>query len=238
MNVLDLNKLSLYWEMVNAEKIALLNLLSDIKPVVSIEIGSKEGGSLQLISQLSQTVYSLDIDPSVKNLGKKFSNVDFIIGDSKDTLPVLLNDLHDKNQQPDFILIDGDHSAEGVKRDIENILQLKITKPLVILMHDSFNPTCRRGMLDVDYTISNHVEKIEIDFVQGIFSPSATTNGEMWGGFGLIHLNPDTNNNNPRIEQSNAYSYNKTLLLSKHYHSTQSSFLGRIKSYFFRKLTT
>ena len=238
MNVLDLNKLSLYWEMVNAEKIALLNLLSDIKPVVSIEIGSKEGGSLQLISQLSHTVYSLDIDPSVKNLGKKFSNVDFIIGDSKDTLPVLLNDLHDKNQQPDFILIDGDHSAEGVKRDIENILQLKITKPLVILMHDSFNPTCRRGMLDVDYTISNHVEKIEIDFVQGVFSPSATTKGEMWGGFGLIHLNPDTNNNNPRIEQSNAYSYNNTLLLSKHYHSTQSSFLGRVKSYFFRKLTT
>ena len=64
MNVLDLSRLPLYWEMVNAEKIALLNLLSDIKPVISIEIGSKEGGSLQLISQLSQTVYSLDIDPS------------------------------------------------------------------------------------------------------------------------------------------------------------------------------
>ena len=238
MNVLDLNKLSLYWEMVNAEKIALLNLLSDIKPVVSIEIGSREGGSLQLISQLSKTVYSLDIDPSVKKLSEKFTNVNFIIGDSKVTLPLLLIDLHNKNEQPDFILIDGDHSAEGVKNDIENILKLKITKPLVILMHDSFNPICRKGMLDVDYTINKHVEKVEIDFVQGIFSPSATTKGEMWGGFGLIYLNPDTNNNNPIIEQTNAYSYDNTLLLSKHYHSTQSSFLGRIRSYFFRKLTT
>ena len=237
MNVLDLNKLSLYWEMVNAEKIALLNLLSDIKPIVSIEIGSREGGSLQLISQLSEVVYSLDIDPSVKNLKKKFSNVNFIIGDSKDTLPALLNDLQNKNQHPDFILIDGDHSAEGVKIDIENILQQKITKPLVILMHDSFNPVCRKGMLDVDYTINNHVKKVEIDFVQGIFSPSATTKGEMWGGFGLIHLHPDTNNHNPEIEQSNAYSYCNTYLLSKHYHSSQSSFIFRIKSYFFRKLT-
>ena len=107
MNVFDLNKLSLYWEMVNAEKIALLNLLSDIKPVVSIEIGSREGGSLQLISQLSQTIYSLDTEPSVKNLSEKFSNVNFIIGDSKVTLPLLLIDLHNKNEQPDFILIDG-----------------------------------------------------------------------------------------------------------------------------------
>ena len=147
MNVLDLSRLPLYWEMVNAEKIALLNLLSDIKPVISIEIGSKEGGSLQLISQLSKTVYSLDIDPSVKNLSEKFSNVNFIIGDSKVTLPLLLKDLHNKNEQPDFILIDGDHSAEGVKNDIENILKLKTTKPLVILMHDSFNPICRKGLL-------------------------------------------------------------------------------------------
>ena len=236
MNALDLDKLSLYWEMVNAEKIALLNLLGDIKPLVSIEIGSREGGSLQLISQLSKTVYSLDIDPSVKNLTEKFSNVNFIIGDSKDTLPVLLNDLSEKNEHPDFILIDGDHSAEGVKRDIENILQLKIAKPLVILVHDSFNPTCRKGMLDADYTINNNVEKIEIDFVQGIFSPSPTTKGEMWGGFGVIYLNPKTNSNKPAIEQSNAFSYYKTFLLSKHYHSTQSSFLSRIKSYFFRKL--
>ena len=105
-------------------------------------------------------------------------------------------------------------------------------------MHDSFNPSCRKGMLDVDYTINKQVEKVEIDFVQGIFSPSATTKGEMWGGFGLIHLNPETNNNKPEIEPSNAYSYNNTFLLSKHYHSTQSSFLRRIKSYFFRKLTT
>ena len=238
MNILDLNKLPLYWEMVNAEKIALLNLLNDIRPIISIEIGTREGGSLQLISQLSETVYSLDIDPSVKNLKEKFPNVHFITGDSKQTLPALLNDLHIKNEQPDFILIDGDHSAEGVKRDIENILELKIIKPLVVLMHDSFNPTCRKGMLDADYTINNDVEKVEIDFVQGVFSPSAATKGEMWGGFGLIRLNPDSNNDNLEIEQSNAYSYLRTFVLSKHYHSIQTSFWARLKSFVFRKFYT
>lgn len=238
MIILDLNKLPLYWEMVNAEKIALLNLLNDIKPIISIEIGTREGGSLQLVSELSETVYSLDIDPSVKKLTQRFPNVNFIIGDSNQTLPALLNDLHSKNEQPDFILIDGDHSAEGVKRDIENILQLKITRPVTILMHDSFNPSCRKGMLEADYTTNAHIERVEIDFVQGIFSPSAATKGEMWGGFGLIHLNPATSNDNPVIEQTNAYSYHRTFVLSKHYHSTQCSFLGRLKSYLFRKLYT
>ena len=65
MTISQLNKLPLYWEMANAEKIALLNLLTSLKPEIAIEIGTRKGGSLQLISALSSAVYCLDIDPSV-----------------------------------------------------------------------------------------------------------------------------------------------------------------------------
>jgi len=40
----------------------------------------------------------------------------------------------------DFVLIDADHSSAGVQRDINNVLRYRPTRPLYIVMHDSFNP--------------------------------------------------------------------------------------------------
>lgn len=236
MNTLELFDLPLYWEMVNAEKIALLNLLNDIKPAIAIEIGTKNGGSLQLIAASSKSVFSLDIDPGVKELANTFKNVSFIIGDSKETLPKLLDDLSSSGQQPDFILIDGDHSLNGVKMDIQHILKMKITKPLVVLMHDSFNPDCRKGMLEVDYESYPCVELVDIDFVQGIYSPNERTKGEMWGGFGIIYLNREAKRKEPLVKQSNSYSYERMYKLSSHFHLNAGTFGSRIKSYMFRKM--
>jgi cephalosporin hydroxylase len=113
MILFDLPNLPLYWEMSNSEKHTLLTLLKDVNPSISIEIGTKEGGSLQLISALSKVVYSIDIDVEVKKLGSLFDNVEFVTGDSKKVLPALLSNLESKGLQPDFILIDGDHSFDG-----------------------------------------------------------------------------------------------------------------------------
>lgn len=236
MNTLELFSLPRYWEMVNAEKIALLNLLNDIKPSIAIEIGTRQGGSLQLIASLSEYVYSLDIDPEVKNLADSFKNVDFITGDSKETLPQLLNDLTSNGRQPDFILIDGDHSFNGVKFDIESVLKIRITKPLIILMHDSFNPECRKGMLEVNYESNSFVKLVEIDFVQGIYSPNERTKGEMWGGFAIIYLDPFVRTKNMLVKQSSGYSYERMYNYSKHYHLKKGTLRSNIKSYLFRKL--
>lgn len=235
MKTLDLFNLPLYWEMVNSEKISLFNLLKEIKPEISIEIGTRKGGSLQLISALSEMVYSLDIDPSVIELRTRFQNVNFIIGDSKNTLPDLLNQLTEKGKQPDFVLVDGNHSSEGVKSDILNVLKLKVIKPLVILLHDSFNPDCRKGMLEIDYEGNSYVEFVDMDFVQGIYSPSQITKGEMWGGFGIIYMKPEVRTGSLMIRQSNVYSFNTMYRLSKHFQSNQQTPMSRIKSYLFRK---
>ena len=236
MKTLDLFDLPLYWEMVNAEKIALLNLLSDVKPSIAIEIGTRKGGSLQLIAAMSQTVYCLDIDPQIKELSTAFPNANFIIGDSKETLPELLKNLKSKTLQPDFILVDGDHSSEGVKKDIGHILAMEITKPLVVLMHDSFNPGCRNGMLEIDYEKNPYVVFVDIDFVQGIYSTTPTTRGEMWGGFGLIYLDQSPKREMPLVKQSGQYSYERMYHLSKHFHLKSQTIMQRVKSYLFRKM--
>lgn len=236
MIIENLYNLPLYWEMTNSEKISLLLLLININPKISIEIGTKQGGSLQLISKYSDKVYSLDIDPMVKDLEPVFKNVEFIIGDSKNTLPNLLQQLQAKGETPDFIFIDGDHSSEGVRQDITNALSTNITKTLTILMHDSFNPDCRKGMLQVDYTINKNIQLVDIDFIQGIYSPTCFTHAEMWGGFGLIYLDITDTSKVLVIKESSRYSYEKLWDLSKHKHINPSTFTDKVKSYLFRKL--
>jgi hypothetical protein len=108
-------------------------------------------------------------------------------------VPALVAKLNKSDKLVDFVLIDGDHSAEGVKRDIQAILGLRVQKRIVILMHDSFNPDCRRGMLEADWARNPHVHFVEIDFSAGNFhSPAVDTAQErsMWGGFACAVLEP------------------------------------------------
>lgn len=235
MRTLKLFDYPLYWEMTNNEKIVLLHLLEEIKPDISIEIGSKEGGSLQLIAEYSKEIYSLDIDPKVKFLENKFPNVNFIIGDSKETLPKLLQKLSREGKSPGFILIDGEHSTEGVLGDINAILAITITKPLTIIMHDSFNPNCRKGMLSANYKNNKNIHFVDIDFLQGTYSVSEAVNGEMWGGFGIIVLQPERNDQVPEIRQSLKYSFERTLRLSRHFNYNTMTFSDRVKSYLLKK---
>ena len=46
MKLIDIFNLPLYWEMTSGEKLVLYSVLLDLKPLTSIEIGTKGGGSL------------------------------------------------------------------------------------------------------------------------------------------------------------------------------------------------
>lgn len=197
MNIYDLlddGGWRLHWQMSAAERSALQVVLQRAAPSLSVEVGTYRGGSLQVISHYSREVLSLDIDPSVEiELKGRFQNVAFRIGDSSSVLPKLVSELNAAGRDVGFVLIDGDHSAEGVRRDIENVLQLSVRRRLVILMHDSFNPDCRRGMLQVDWTGNPHVHMVELDFVSGSFHKEAVDTAQdrsMWGGFACAVLEP------------------------------------------------
>ena len=77
------------WQMTYGERSALEGILSQLKPKVSIEIGTAEGGSLRRVARHSGHVHSFDLvtpDSSVQEL----ENVTFHTGDSHALVPELL----------------------------------------------------------------------------------------------------------------------------------------------------
>ena len=197
---------SLHWQMTNCERFAMQDILRRLQPNLSIEVGTYQGGSLQVISHFSRKVISIDIDPEVEErLSNKFANVDFRCGNSYELLPSLLKEFEDKAQDIEFILIDGDHSTQGVERDINSLMQFKPSKRCVILMHDSFNPDCREGIRRASWSTSPYVQWVELDFIPGIYHHEAYDTAAartMWGGFACAVLDPTPRQKELVIQES------------------------------------
>jgi len=150
--------LPFHWQMTRCEKDAFASILQTGNPEVGIEIGTYQGGSLQLISKHAKKVYSIDMSFECKGLLRDhFHNVEFTTVDSKQILPELLKTLRDSNEHRGFVLIDGDHSTQGVKADIEAVLQYIPRQPLYIVFHDSFHPRSRKGILAVEWERCEYV---------------------------------------------------------------------------------
>ena len=181
-----------YWMMSPSEQMAMIFLLEHLRPRVAIEIGTRFGGSLQVLSRYCERVYSLDLDPEVPGrLAGRHANVEYLTGLSDRTLPPLLDRLQEERAEVGFVLVDGDHTADGVRRDINNLLRFKPIVPMYIVMHDSFNPICRRGLIEADWAGCPHVHAVELDFVAGTVNPSPACRGELWGGLALGILRPE-----------------------------------------------
>lgn len=228
----------LHWQMTNCERFALLGLLQRLKPDLSIEIGTYRGGSLQVLSRYSRKVISIDIDPEVgQRLAGKFPNVEFLAGDSTKVLPELVEQLNRDHEPVGFVLIDGDHSTAGVRRDIDFILKLKPVHPIVVIMHDSFNPTCREGMRTAGWDQSPHVAWVELDFIPGIYHLKAHDTAHartMWGGFGCAVLEPQERKGPLEVRESQRGLFEATLSRSSHAEedsvsSRMRNMAGRIK---------
>jgi hypothetical protein len=181
----------LRWEMAPSEQVALLFLLEQLRPKVAIEIGTRFGGSLQVLAQFCDRVYSLDIDPEVpRRLDGKFPNVEYLIGPSDQLLPPLLERLQREGAELSFALVDGDHTTDGVRKDIDNLLKFRPGVPLYIVMHDSINQNCRAGLRQANWAACPYVHAVELDFVAGTVNPSPAFRDQMWGGLALGILLP------------------------------------------------
>jgi len=203
------------WAMSFAERFALSILLQSINPKTSIEIGTLHGGSLSVIANYSKKVYSLDINAeSVQRLKRRHANVEYVCGDSSETLPKLLEKI--KSDPINFVLIDGDHSTDGVKRDIENILTYNPPEEMFILMHDSFNPDCRKAIKESDWEKNKHVKWIDYDFIPGFINSIPGWEGEMWCGFALAYLSKEIREDKIEYDELLGFQFNKVLPISPH----------------------
>ena len=178
------------WQMDPGERLAVAALLAHLRPKVSLEIGSKYGGSLAVLSRHSDRVISLDIDPEVPTRLARFTNVEFVIGDSRKTLPATLARLRAEKALLGFALVDGDHSAAGVRDDCRAFLAERPIAPLYVLMHDSFNPDVREGILAAGWESCPFVHAFELDLVPGSMKHPPLVR-ELWGGLGLAVLKPE-----------------------------------------------
>jgi hypothetical protein len=191
------------WQMPYAERFAMLGLLSTIRPALALEIGTADGGSLAVLARHSQRVISIDPDPTcAERLGPALPNVAFVSGYSQDVLPSVLGQVDQQSDALGFVLIDGDHRREAVRRDIELVLAYQPRAPLWIVLHDSFNPGCRMGMLEAGWAASPYVHSLEIDFVPGLLSDHPRFYRQMWNGLALAALRPEPRSGPLEVRQS------------------------------------
>ncbi len=220
------------WSMTRAEQATLIQLLQTIKPKFGLEIGTYNGGSLQVISNYSEYVYAIDISPSYRDKRcENLSNVTYLIGDSKSVVPELVDKINKSDEAVEFILIDGDHSTEGVLNDITNVLKLIPKKDITIILHDSFNPTCRKGMKLYDYNTNPYVHNVELDYVTGAYNHDGLYR-EMWGGFAAISMKPEKRSTPLKISAYQNKLYHITYFKSIHFYRKFFWFLKPIYKVF------
>lgn len=229
----DFSHWSLNWQMTRCEKAALIHLLASLRPFKGLEIGTYRGGSLQVLSHFCNTVDAIDLNPAIVGElgGGLFPNVCFHIGESSSLLPGILRESAAAGDPVGFVLIDGDHSADGVRRDINALLSVQPQAEMIVLMHDAFNPDCRRGILAAGWQECPYVHEVEIDFIPGVYHQSSFDTAAartMWGGFACAVLRPEPRRAQLRISQQQQGLFEAVLLQSSHM-PAKLNLLKRIK---------
>src|SRR5262249_37847793 len=121
-----------------------------------------------------------------------------------------------------FVLIDGDHTAQGVMTDVNLVLKHVPKRPVYIVLHDSFNPGCRQGMLAAGWKDCPYVHYFNVDFVGGIFFPEkGNTRPSMWGGLGLAVMLPEKRKGELKILQPYSGTFECVYPHSCHYTPSQ-----------------
>ena len=146
------------WQMSCREKLCLIGLLQCLKPKKVIEFGYHRGGATKWLSQFTEKVISVDVNEFVSDASTKYTNVEVWRCNTAEAIKKIKTD----NLSFDLAIIDADHSRRGVANDVSGILP----HTEVIRMHDSFNPACRRGMLDALKSQNSH--SFYLDFMPSL----------------------------------------------------------------------
>jgi hypothetical protein len=171
------------WQMSLGERAAVEGLLCQLKPSLAIEIGSMEGACLRRIAAHAGEVHSFDLSPPTL---EQPGNVTLHSGDSHELLPTFLASLAEQDRNVDFAIVDGDHTPEGVRQDIEDLLDSPAVARTVILIHDTANEDVRRGVDAVRFAAWPKVAHVELDWIPGQLFAEPALRNELWYGLGLV----------------------------------------------------
>jgi hypothetical protein len=173
------------WQMSYGERATLEGVLCQLQPELAIEIGTAEGGSLARIAAHSAEIHSFDlVEPSPA--ARELSNVTFHTGDSHRLLPELLARFAEEGRNVDFVLVDGDHSSDGVRQDVQDLLDSPAIGRTIIVLHDTMNEVVRAGLERVRYEAFPKVAYVELDVVPGYMFREPALLHQLWGGLGIV----------------------------------------------------
>lgn len=146
----NFNKPIPFWQ-IKEEFIILMEILQKRKPKYILEIGTAGGGSLFMLSQVIEndgTLISIDLPNGQFGGGYPKSRITLYNSFAKtgQKIELIRQDSHSleslkrvkmtlKDNELDFLFIDGDHSYEGVKKDYELYAPL-VKKSGLIAFHD------------------------------------------------------------------------------------------------------
>lgn len=225
----DLNPL---WLMDHSDRAGIYMALQLSRPSVVIEIGARFAGTTVLFSQVAEHVYVVDTDPGVRDRCKPLSNVTVMTGNSPDIIPGLIDRLNAQHGGWDFALVDGDHTTIGVRNDLNALIARRPLRRAYVAMHDSFNPECRKGILQAEWD-RLWVHAVEVDFTIGNVMPQPHVFGGMWGGIALAELSNMDREGPPSVTQTGHLSFRaavryQALLKRRRIHKRIASHLSRI----------
>ena len=171
------------WQMSLGERAAVEGVLAQLKPGLAIEIGTAHGAGLRRIATYGDEVHSFDLtEPSLPVP----DNVTLHTGDSHELLPAYLAEVAAQGRNVDFVIVDGDHSPEGVRRDLEDLLDSPALSRSMILVHDTANERVRSGVDAVRFAAWPKVTHVDLDWIPGRLFAEPGLRNELWYGLGLV----------------------------------------------------
>jgi methyltransferase family protein len=173
------------WQMTFGERAALEGVLAQRKPELAIDIGTAGGASLRRIAAHAGEVHSIDLTPPPGSIAE-MPNVKIHTGDSHQLLPGLLQGFAEEGRNVDLVLVDGDHSPGGVRRDLDDLLSSPALADTIILIHNTANEQVRAGADAVRYAAYPKVAHVNLEFVPGYMFREPARAHELSGGFGLV----------------------------------------------------
>lgn len=175
--------------MIYPERTLLFALVLGVRPQRVLEIGSFRGGSAKIIVAALNDIGAgklvcVDPQPRLHPNNAKFiaNRATVIAGPSPDACAEAERVAGGKFQ---IALIDGDHSYDGVIRDIEGTLPT-MDAGGYMLFHDAFHPPVKEG-------IDLMIQKYPALFDVGMLAAEKTddpANNTCWGGIRVVRFMP------------------------------------------------
>jgi hypothetical protein len=169
--------------MSSGEQAAIEGLLIQLEPRLAIEIGTAEGAGARQLAKRVGELHCFDLTPPTLELPE---NVVMHVGDSHELLPRALASFAEQGRNVDFAVVDGDHSASGVRQDIEDLLDSPAVGQSVIVIHDTANQQVRHGIDAVRFAAWPKVVQVHLDWIPGQLFREPRLLHELWYGLGLV----------------------------------------------------